>query len=100
MLGKIIGATIGKKVADRIGRTVGGPMGAALGYGLASRRLRGAALAGTAIVGGIAALKKFRDRQSYAKRPFVDEAKSPEDAAVVGGAQTNGDPLPAYAPHA
>ncbi|MEE4349802.1 MAG: hypothetical protein V2J26_06195 [Pacificimonas sp.] len=99
MLGKIIGATVGRKVARNIATKVGGPAGAAIGYGLVSRRFRKLALGGMAIAGGLAAVKALREG-----RPLSSLVKGDRDPVAATGTsdapQTNGDPLPAYAPHA
>lgn len=96
MIGKIIGATVGRKAANAIGTKVGGPVGAAIGYGLVSRRFRGAAIGGLAVMGGLALLRRFKGEQVKAGRPFMKDA---EPAIAVGDTvTTNGDPLPAYAP--
>lgn len=98
MLGKIIGATAGRKVANMVGSKVGGPVGAAIGYGLVSRRFRGAALGGLAVMGGLALFRKWRGQESgVATEPFVEEAKG-NGMAAAEMAQLNGDPLPAYSP--
>ncbi|MGB7405137.1 MAG: hypothetical protein WA906_05570 [Pacificimonas sp.] len=91
MLGKIIGATIGRKAANKLGTTVGGPAGAILGYGLASRRFRGAAIGGLAVMGGLKLYKALRERN--------DKTSTESSSSRAGMPDTNGDPLPAYAPH-
>ena len=97
MIGKIIGAVAGRKAANMVGTKVGGPVGAALGYGLASSRLRGAALGGLAVMGGLALVKRLRGTSARAKRPFMSEtgATDPGNSSLP---HTNEDPMPAYAP--
>lgn len=99
MLKKLFGAAVGRRVANSVGTSVGGPLGAAVGYGLASRRLRGAALGGLAVMGGIAAIRTLRRE---GRLPRVDELnpfrKDPADTPE-SLPETNGDPMPAYAPH-
>ncbi|MEM8826998.1 MAG: hypothetical protein AAGD40_08775 [Pseudomonadota bacterium] len=90
MIGKVIGAALGRKAANAIGTKVGGPIGAAIGYGLVSRRFRGVALGGLAVMGGLAVLKRLRGEDDA---PRVDMRDGNEASATA-------DRLTAYAPRA
>ena len=117
MIGKLIGAALGRRAARSVGNKVGGPAGAAIGYGLASRRFRKLALGGLAAMGGLAAYRKFKEEKD-SPRSFrtgrsqasigrtngfddkgFDDRATVDTTGTTDAAQTNKDPLPAYAPH-
>ncbi|MBV7256186.1 hypothetical protein KCG44_05245 [Pacificimonas sp. WHA3] len=100
MIGRFIGAAIGKKAADAVGARVGGPVGAAIGLGLASRRFRGAAFGGLAVMGGLALYRHLRGETAPARDVRPNAASDDIDMAANVVVENDAATRAAHAPRA